>query len=64
MPVSDPCEDGSHPCAPGDRARCLPRAGGRPACECLPGYAGDGIDCSGMGAREGPQGATGVPCPG
>ncbi|XP_050752742.1 nidogen-2 isoform X1 [Gymnogyps californianus] len=45
-PVSDPCEDGSHPCAPGDRARCLPRAGGRPACECLPGYTGDGIDCS------------------
>ncbi|XP_074677239.1 nidogen-2 isoform X1 [Strix aluco] len=45
-PASDPCEDGSHPCAPGDRARCLPRAGGRPACECLPGYTGDGIDCS------------------
>uniref|UniRef100_A0A672TX31 Nidogen 2 n=1 Tax=Strigops habroptila TaxID=2489341 RepID=A0A672TX31_STRHB len=45
-PVSNPCEDGSHPCAPGDRARCLPRAGGRPACECLPGYTGDGINCS------------------
>ncbi|KAM6255307.1 nidogen-2 [Spheniscus humboldti] len=45
-PATDPCEDGSHPCAPGDRARCLPRAGGRPACECLPGYTGDGIDCS------------------
>ncbi|KFR05826.1 Nidogen-2, partial [Nipponia nippon] len=45
-PVTNPCEDGSHPCAPRDRARCLPRAGGRPACECLPGYAGDGIDCS------------------
>ncbi|NXE82195.1 NID2 protein, partial [Cochlearius cochlearius] len=46
VPASDPCEDGSHPCAPGDRARCLPRAGGHPACECLPGYAGDGIDCA------------------
>ncbi|NXE29397.1 NID2 protein, partial [Ardeotis kori] len=45
-PPSDPCEDGSHPCAPRDRARCLPGAGGRPVCECLPGYAGDGIDCS------------------
>ncbi|NXW52032.1 NID2 protein, partial [Nyctiprogne leucopyga] len=46
MPASDPCEDGSHPCAPGDRARCLSRADGRPACECLPGYTGDGITCS------------------
>ncbi|XP_054683061.1 nidogen-2 isoform X1 [Grus americana] len=45
-PASNPCEDGSHPCAPGDRARCLPRAGGHSACECLPGYAGDGIHCS------------------
>ncbi|XP_072719714.1 nidogen-2 isoform X2 [Ciconia boyciana] len=46
VPATDPCEDGSHPCAPGDRARCLPRAGGRPACECLPGYTGDGINCA------------------
>ncbi|XP_071601251.1 nidogen-2 isoform X2 [Heliangelus exortis] len=45
-PVTNPCEDGSHPCAPGDRARCLPRAGGPPACQCLPGYTGDGIHCS------------------
>ncbi|NXX10210.1 NID2 protein, partial [Podargus strigoides] len=45
-PVTNPCEDGSHPCAPGDRARCLPRAGGHPTCECLPGYTGDGINCS------------------
>ncbi|NXJ85897.1 NID2 protein, partial [Trogon melanurus] len=45
-PVTNPCEDGSHPCAPADRARCLPRGGGRAACECLPGYTGDGIDCS------------------
>ncbi|NXI40667.1 NID2 protein, partial [Galbula dea] len=45
-PASDPCEDGNHPCGPRDRARCLPRAGGLPACECLPGYSGDGIDCS------------------
>uniref|UniRef100_A0A8V5HCM6 Uncharacterized protein n=1 Tax=Melopsittacus undulatus TaxID=13146 RepID=A0A8V5HCM6_MELUD len=47
-PVSNPCEDGSHPCAPGDRARCLIRAGGQPTCECLPGYTGDGISCSDM----------------
>ncbi|KFO74596.1 Nidogen-2, partial [Cuculus canorus] len=46
VPASDPCEDGSHPCAPGDRARCLPRASGHPACECLPGYSGDGINCA------------------
>ncbi|XP_075283321.1 nidogen-2 [Opisthocomus hoazin] len=43
---TDPCEDGRNPCGPGERARCLPRAGGHAACECLPGYAGDGIDCS------------------
>ncbi|KAM9381287.1 nidogen-2 [Phaethornis superciliosus] len=46
VPVTNPCEDGSHPCAPGDRARCLPRAGGPPACQCLAGYTGDGIHCS------------------
>ncbi|NXH19948.1 NID2 protein, partial [Bucco capensis] len=45
-PARDPCEDGSHPCGPRERARCLPRAGGHAACECLPGYSGDGIDCS------------------
>ncbi|XP_072194561.1 nidogen-2 isoform X1 [Excalfactoria chinensis] len=45
-PAADPCEAGRHPCAPRDRARCLPRAGGQPACECLPGYAGDGRVCS------------------
>ncbi|NXR80089.1 NID2 protein, partial [Pycnonotus jocosus] len=45
-PVSDPCEDGRHPCAPGDRARCVSRGDGRATCECLPGYTGDGIRCS------------------
>ncbi|XP_053836223.1 nidogen-2 isoform X2 [Vidua macroura] len=45
-PASDPCEDGRHPCAPGDRARCLSRGDGRATCECLPGYTGDGIHCS------------------
>ncbi|NXT02957.1 NID2 protein, partial [Jacana jacana] len=45
-PAPDPCEEGRNPCAPGERARCLPRAGGQPACECLPGYGGDGIHCS------------------
>ncbi|NXT60378.1 NID2 protein, partial [Chaetops frenatus] len=45
-PASDPCEDGRHPCAPGDRARCLSRGDGRATCECLPGYSGDGIHCS------------------
>ncbi|NXN80714.1 NID2 protein, partial [Bombycilla garrulus] len=43
---SDPCEDGRHPCAPGDRARCVSRGDGRATCECLPGYTGDGIRCS------------------
>ncbi|NXQ03987.1 NID1 protein, partial [Vidua macroura] len=46
-PASDPCEDRRHPCAPGDRARCLSRGDGRATCECLPGYTGDGIHCSG-----------------
>ncbi|NXC46383.1 NID2 protein, partial [Penelope pileata] len=46
VPPTNPCEDGSHPCAPRDRARCLLRAGGQPACECLPGYTGDGRHCS------------------
>ncbi|XP_014792260.1 PREDICTED: nidogen-2 [Calidris pugnax] len=45
-PPPDPCEDGRNPCAPRDRARCLPRAGGHPACQCLPGYSGDGIHCA------------------
>ncbi|OWK53175.1 Nidogen-2 [Lonchura striata] len=45
-PAGDPCEDGRHPCAPGDRARCLSRGDGRATCECLPGYTGDGIHCS------------------
>ncbi|NXQ19536.1 NID2 protein, partial [Peucedramus taeniatus] len=45
-PASDPCEDGRHPCAPGDRARCLSRGDGRATCQCLPGYTGDGIHCS------------------
>ncbi|NWZ83997.1 NID2 protein, partial [Poecile atricapillus] len=45
-PANDPCEDGRHPCAPGDRARCLSRGDGRATCECLPGYTGDGIHCS------------------
>ncbi|XP_039924573.1 nidogen-2 isoform X2 [Hirundo rustica] len=45
-PASDPCEDGRRPCAPGDRARCVSRGDGRATCECLPGYAGDGIRCS------------------
>ncbi|RMB98530.1 hypothetical protein DUI87_24744 [Hirundo rustica rustica] len=45
-PASDPCEDGRRPCAPGDRARCVSRGDGRATCECLPGYAGDGIHCS------------------
>lgn len=61
-PASNPCEDGTHPCAPADRACCLSHAGGHPTCECLPGYAGDGIDCSGTGEREGPWGdRTGQP---
>ncbi|NXW72795.1 NID2 protein, partial [Hirundo rustica] len=45
-PASDPCEDGRRPCAPGDQARCVSRGDGRATCECLPGYAGDGIHCS------------------
>ncbi|KAL2304110.1 hypothetical protein Nmel_009402 [Mimus melanotis] len=45
-PPSDPCQDGRHPCAPADRARCLSRGDGRATCECLPGYTGDGTHCS------------------
>ncbi|NXP09290.1 NID2 protein, partial [Thinocorus orbignyianus] len=45
-PAPDPCEEGRNPCAPRERARCLPRAGGQPACQCLPGYSGDGIQCA------------------
>lgn len=58
--LADPCEDGSHPCAPRDRARCLPRAGGIPACECLPGYTGDGRDCTGRSGVPGARRVVGM----
>uniref|UniRef100_A0A8C4PL60 Nidogen 2 n=1 Tax=Equus asinus asinus TaxID=83772 RepID=A0A8C4PL60_EQUAS len=44
-PPPSPCEDGSHSCAPG-QARCIPRGGGAFSCACLPGYSGDGHQCS------------------
>ncbi|KAF5925874.1 hypothetical protein HPG69_002325 [Diceros bicornis minor] len=45
-PPPNPCEDGSHSCAPAGRARCIHHGGSVFSCVCLPGYAGDGHQCS------------------
>ncbi|KYO47226.1 nidogen-1 [Alligator mississippiensis] len=45
-PPPDPCAAGRHSCAAADQARCIPRGGGAFSCECLPGYTGDGHNCS------------------
>ncbi|XP_015976301.2 nidogen-2 [Rousettus aegyptiacus] len=45
-PPSNPCEDGSHTCAPADQARCIHHGGSTFSCTCLPGYAGNGHQCT------------------
>ncbi|KFO29717.1 nidogen-2 [Fukomys damarensis] len=45
-PPPNPCEDGSHNCAPGGQARCLNHGDGTFSCACLPGYTGSGYQCS------------------
>ncbi|XP_054989842.1 nidogen-2 [Sorex araneus] len=44
--VTNPCEDGSHTCAPADQARCIYHGGRSFSCTCLPGYVGDGHRCT------------------
>ncbi|XP_037359235.1 nidogen-2 isoform X1 [Talpa occidentalis] len=45
-PPANPCEDGSHTCAPAGQAQCIHRGGSSFSCACLPGYAGDGHVCT------------------
>ncbi|XP_021574471.1 nidogen-2 [Carlito syrichta] len=45
-PPSNPCEDGSHTCAPAGQARCVHHGGSAFSCACLPGYTGNGHQCS------------------
>nr|XP_033808788.1 nidogen-2 [Geotrypetes seraphini] len=45
-PPRNPCDDGSHNCAPADLARCVLQAGSSYRCVCLSGYVGDGRNCS------------------
>ncbi|XP_060117458.1 nidogen-2 [Heteronotia binoei] len=45
-PPSDPCAQGTHTCAAADRARCVHHGGGSFSCVCLPGYAGNGHNCT------------------
>ncbi|XP_039112047.1 nidogen-2 isoform X1 [Hyaena hyaena] len=45
-PPSNPCEDGSHSCAPAHQARCIYHGGDTFSCTCLPGYTGNGHQCT------------------
>ncbi|XP_017514198.3 nidogen-2 [Manis javanica] len=45
-PPANPCEDGSHTCAPVGQARCIHHGGSTFSCICLPGYAGNGHHCT------------------
>uniref|UniRef100_A0A8C9UTS2 Nidogen-2 n=1 Tax=Spermophilus dauricus TaxID=99837 RepID=A0A8C9UTS2_SPEDA len=45
-PPPNPCEDGSHTCAPAGQAQCIHHGGRTFSCTCLPGYAGNGHQCS------------------
>uniref|UniRef100_A0A8C6W1V1 Nidogen-2 n=2 Tax=Nannospalax galili TaxID=1026970 RepID=A0A8C6W1V1_NANGA len=45
-PPPNPCEDGSHTCAPEGQAWCIPHGGSSFSCACLPGYVGTGHQCS------------------
>ncbi|CAK6432078.1 unnamed protein product [Pipistrellus nathusii] len=42
----NPCEDGSHTCAPSGQARCVHLGGSAFRCVCLPGYTGNGYQCT------------------
>ncbi|XP_006894436.1 PREDICTED: nidogen-2 [Elephantulus edwardii] len=46
VPPPNPCEDGTHTCAPDGLARCIHQGGSAYTCACLPGYAGTGHQCS------------------
>ncbi|KAM6202636.1 nidogen-2 [Rhynchocyon petersi] len=46
VPPPNPCEDGSHTCAPASQARCIHQGGNTYTCACLPGYAGTGHQCT------------------
>ncbi|KAM6181638.1 nidogen-2 [Erethizon dorsatum] len=45
-PPPNPCEDGSHNCAPAGQAQCINHGDGTFSCACLPGYTGSGYQCS------------------
>ncbi|XP_004371146.1 nidogen-2 [Trichechus manatus latirostris] len=45
-PPPNPCEDGSHTCAPAGQARCIHHGGSTFTCACLPGYTGTGHQCT------------------
>ncbi|XP_064148544.1 nidogen-2 isoform X1 [Loxodonta africana] len=45
-PPPNPCEDGSHTCAPAGQARCIHHGGSTFTCACLPGYVGTGHQCT------------------
>ncbi|VCX31117.1 unnamed protein product, partial [Gulo gulo] len=46
-PPPNPCEDGSHSCAPAGQARCISHGGSTFSCACIPGYTGNGHQCTG-----------------
>ncbi|XP_072485813.1 nidogen-2 [Notamacropus eugenii] len=45
-PPSNPCEEGSHDCAPVERAQCIYHGGNSYSCICLSGYVGNGHECT------------------
>ncbi|XP_027697430.1 nidogen-2 isoform X2 [Vombatus ursinus] len=46
VPPSNPCEEGSHNCAPVERAQCVYHGGSSYSCICLSGYVGNGHECT------------------
>ncbi|XP_037688644.1 nidogen-2 isoform X2 [Choloepus didactylus] len=45
-PPPNPCEDGTHTCAPAEQAQCIHQGGSTFSCACLPGYVGSGYQCT------------------
>ncbi|XP_056667027.1 nidogen-2 isoform X3 [Monodelphis domestica] len=45
-PPSNPCEEGSHTCAPMESAECIYHGGSSYSCVCLSGYVGNGHECT------------------